>query len=65
MALNKHVHSFLAISEAFLKHTGDSSSNDDSREADETSVTAYAHGQAVCKCRDPLAIAAVQNHSIR
>ena len=54
MELNRQVQSFLAVSEAFLKHTGDSSSNDDSREADETSVTAYAYGEAVCKCLDPL-----------
>ncbi|WP_341316255.1 hypothetical protein WN982_33210 [Paraburkholderia sp. IMGN_8] len=54
MALNKQVQLFLAISGAFLKHTGDSLSIDDSREADEIPMTAYAHGEAVCECRDPL-----------
>ena len=54
MALNKQVHLFLAISEAFLKHGGDSLSIDDIREADETLVTAYMHGEAVFECRDPL-----------
>ncbi|MFL9961234.1 hypothetical protein PQR02_08970 [Paraburkholderia sediminicola] len=54
MTLNRQVQSFLAISEAFLRHTGDSSSNEDSREADEISVTADAHGEAVRECRDSL-----------
>ncbi len=54
MTLNKQVELFLAISEAFLKHTGDSLFIDDSREADETPVTVYAHGEAVCECLDPL-----------
>ena len=54
MALNKQVQSFLAISEAFLKHTGDSLSIDDGRKADETLMVDYAHGEAVGECRDPL-----------
>jgi hypothetical protein len=54
MALNKRVQSFLAISEAFLKHTGDSLSIDDNRVADETPVADYAHGEAVGECRDLL-----------
>jgi hypothetical protein len=54
MALDKQVRSFLAISEAFLKHTGDSLSIDDCREADEPLVMANAHGEAVGECRDPL-----------
>jgi hypothetical protein len=54
MALNKQVHSFLAISEAFLKHTVGSSSVDESREADETPAAACTHGEALCEFRDPL-----------
>jgi hypothetical protein len=54
MSFDKQVHSFLAISEAFLKHTGDSLSIDDCREADKPLVMAHAHGEAVGECRDPL-----------
>jgi hypothetical protein len=54
MALNKHIESFLAISEAFLQHAGDPISLDDSREADEIAVAVYAHGEAVCQCRGSL-----------
>jgi hypothetical protein len=54
MALDKQVQSFLTISEAFLKHTGDSLSVNDGLEADETPVTVYAHGEALCECLDSL-----------
>ncbi|MFM0629998.1 hypothetical protein [Paraburkholderia xenovorans] len=54
MALDKHVQSFLTISEAFLKPTGDSLSVNDGPEADETPVTVYAHGEALCECVDAL-----------
>ena len=53
MPLDKHIHSFLAISEAFLAHTGDSLSIDDCREADEPLVMAHMHGEAVDECRNP------------
>ncbi|CAE6816639.1 hypothetical protein R75465_05636 [Paraburkholderia aspalathi] len=54
MALNKQVQLFLAVSEAFLKHNGDSMFFVDSREADQIPMTAYAPGEAVREFRDPL-----------
>jgi hypothetical protein len=54
MALDKQVHSFLAISEAFLKQIGDSLSIDDCSEADESLVMGNARGEAAGECRDPL-----------
>ncbi|EIF33934.1 hypothetical protein BCh11DRAFT_01727 [Burkholderia sp. Ch1-1] len=52
MPLDEHVHSFLAISKAFLTHAGDSLSIDDCREADEPLVMAHVHGEVVDECRD-------------
>jgi hypothetical protein len=54
MSLNKQVQLFLAISERFLKPTGDLLSVDDSRKADETSMTVYAHCDAVHESLEPL-----------
>jgi hypothetical protein len=54
MAFDRQVHLFLAISEAFLKHSGDSLSIDDDSETDALPVTACTRGEAVFEYRDPL-----------
>lgn len=54
MTLDKQVHSFFVISEAFLRNAGDSWSIDHGPDADETPVAACTRGAVVRECLDAL-----------
>jgi hypothetical protein len=59
MALNKQIHSFLTISETFLKHAGEwpnraSFLADPAVETGDKTATRHPHGNVCGECRKPI-----------